>query len=248
MSLDGRRALVTGGGTGLGASLARCFAAAGAEVVVCGRRPRPLQALAASTPGVRAIVADITDEAQVAALYRDAGHVDIIVANAGAARSAPLHRTTLELWNEMLAANLSGAFLTLRDGYAQLRTSDWGRLITVASTAGLRGYAYVAAYTAAKHGAVGLTRAIAAEVQGSGITANALCPGYLATRMTDRTVDKIVAITGRTREQAVAALAADNPQGRLIEPDEVARVALALCLPGREQINGAALEIDGTDW
>ncbi|MFM7044909.1 MAG: SDR family NAD(P)-dependent oxidoreductase [Ilumatobacteraceae bacterium] len=248
MSLAGRRALVTGGGTGLGASLARGLAAAGAEVIVCGRRPDPLDALAAATPGVRAITADITDEAQVAALYSDAGRVDIVVANAGTARSAPLHRTSLELWHEMIGANLTGAFLTLRDGYAQLRGAEWGRLITIASTAGLRGYAYVSAYTAAKHGAVGLTRAIAAEVQGSGITANALCPGYLDTEMTDRTLDNIVATTGRTREQAIDALAADNPQGRLIDPDEVTRVALALCMPGREHVNGAAIEIDGSEW
>lgn len=248
MSLAGRRALVTGGGTGLGASLARGLAAAGAEVIVCGRRPDPLDALAAATPGVRAITADITDAAQVAALYRDAGRVDIVVANAGAARSAPLHRTSLELWHEMIGANLTGAFLALRDGYAQLRGAEWGRLITIASTAGLRGYAYVSAYTAAKHGAVGLTRAIAAEVQGSGITANALCPGYLDTEMTDRTLDNIVATTGRTRQQAIDALAADNPQGRLIDPDEVTRVALALCMPGREHVNGAAIEIDGSEW
>lgn len=246
MNLSGRRVLVTGGGTGLGASLARGFHSTGAEVVVCGRRRDPLDAVAAELPGVRVIVADVTDEAQVAALYRAAGPVDVVIANAGVARSAPLHRTDLALWQEMIGVNLTGAFLTLRDGYGQMRGRGWGRLITVASTAGLRGYGYVSAYTAAKHGAVGLTRAIAAEVEGTGITANALCPGYLDTEMTARSLDNIVATTGRSRDEATATLAADNPQGRLIHPDEVTALALHLCLPGQDHTNGAAIEVDGS--
>jgi NAD(P)-dependent dehydrogenase (short-subunit alcohol dehydrogenase family) len=245
MRLDGRRVLVTGGGTGLGADLARHFAATGAEVVVCGRRREPLDALAASVPGVRAIVADVTDEASVDALFSEAGQVDVVVANAGVAASAPLGRTGLDLWNEMLAVNLTGAFLTLRAGLRQLRGREWGRLLVVSSITGLQGFPYVSAYTASKHGAVGLVRAVAQEVAGTGITANVLCPGYLATEMTDRTIDNIVATTGRSHEEAVQVLAGMNPQGRLIEPAEVSAAALRLCGPGSDAVNGEAIEFTG---
>ena len=245
MRLDGRRVLVTGGGTGLGADLARSFAATGAEVVVCGRRRGPLDALVASTPGVRAIVADVADEASVDALFTAAGQVDVVIANAGVAASASLGRTELEVWNEMLAVNLTGAFLTLRAGVRQLRGREWGRLIVVASITGLQGFPYVSAYAASKHGAVGLVRSVAQEVSGTGITANVLCPGYLATEMTDRTIDNIVATTGRSRDEAVQVLAAMNPQGRLIDPAEVSAVALRLCGPEAGSVNGEAIEFTG---
>jgi 3-hydroxybutyrate dehydrogenase len=245
VTLAGRRVLVTGGGSGLGAELARSFAAAGADVLVAGRRPEPLHALAAELPRLRAIPADISQETSVRALFEAAGPVDVVVANAGAAGSAPLHRTSTELWDQLLQVNLTGTFLTLREGWRQLRGREWGRLIAVASTAGLRGYPYVSAYAAAKHGVVGLVRATALEVAGSGVTANALCPGFLATEMTERTVASIVATTGRSREQAVAALTDDNPLKRLIEPAEVAAAALWLCGPGSAAVNGQAIAIDG---
>ena len=245
MTLAGRRVLITGGGTGLGADLARGFAAAGAEVVVAGRRREPLDLVAASAPGTIAIVADVTDEASVAQLFAAAGPIDVVVANAGAAESAPLSRTSLEHWKHMLAVNLTGVFLTLREGLRQMEGRSWGRLITVASTAGLKGYAYVSAYTAAKHGAVGLTRAVAQEVAGAGITANALCPGYLDTEMTERTVANIMETTGRSRLDALKALTRTNPQGRLIQPAEVTAAALWLCGPGSDAINGQAIAIAG---
>ena len=245
MTLHGRRVLVTGGGTGLGADLARGFAAAGSDVVVCGRRPQPLDVLAAEVDGVRALVADVTDEASVDALFAAAGPVDVIVANAGVAASAPLARTELDLWNEMIAVNLTGAFLTLRAGVRQLRGRDWGRLIVVASITGLQGFPYVSAYTAAKHGAVGLTRAVAQEVAGAGITANALCPGYLDTEMTERTVANIMATTGRSHDDAMKTLTRANPQRRLVQPAEVTAAALWLCGPGSDAINGQAIAIAG---
>jgi 3-hydroxybutyrate dehydrogenase len=245
MTLDGRRVLITGGGTGVGADMARRFAAAGAEVVIIGRRSEPLQAVAAGTMGVRAVVADVTDEAGVAQMFAAAGPVDIVVANAGGAESAPLARTTVEMWQRMVAVNLTGVFLTLRAGVQQMEGRGWGRLITVASTAGLKGYAYVAAYTAAKHGAVGLTRAVAQEVAGAGITANALCPGYLDTEMTERTIANIMSTTGRSHDEALKALTRVNPQRRLIEPAEVTAAALWLCGPDSDGINGQAIAIAG---
>lgn len=245
MTLDTRRVLITGGGTGAGADLARGFAAAGAEVVVVGRRREPLDAVASTNSRITASVCDVTEEADVVTVFAQAGPVDIVVANAGAAESAPLTTTTFDIWQRMLAVNLTGAFLTLREGLRQMDGRGWGRLITVASTAGLKGYSYVSAYTAAKHGAVGLTRAVAQEVAGTGITANALCPGYLNTEMTERTVANIVETTGRTHAEALKALTRTNPQGRLVEPAEVTAAALWLCGPGSDAINGQAIAIAG---
>jgi 3-hydroxybutyrate dehydrogenase len=245
VTIDRRRVLVTGGGSGLGADLARGFAAAGAEVIVAGRGQEALDAVAASAPDIVPYVADVTDEADVVRLFADFESFDIVVANAGAAASAPLTRTDLELWRQMLDVNLTGVFLTLREGLRTMQGRDWGRLITIASTAGLKGYPYVAAYAAAKHGAVGLTRAIAQEVAATGITANALCPGYLATEMTDRTIANIVASTGRSEADAKQAVLRSNPQRRLIEPSEVTAAALWLCGPGSESINGQAIAIAG---
>jgi 3-hydroxybutyrate dehydrogenase len=245
MMFDGRRVLVTGGGTGLGADLARGFAAAGAEVVVVGRRRQLLADVAASSPLISAIVGDVTDEGDMVSAFAEAGPIDIVIANAGGADSAPLTRTSIDLWDRTLAVNLTGVFLTLREGLRQMEGREWGRLITIASTAGLKGYSYVSAYTAAKHGAVGLTRAVAQEVARTGITANALCPGYLDTEMTERTIANIVQTTGRTQADALKALTRVNPQGRLVEPAEVTAAALWLCGPGSDAINGQAIAIAG---
>lgn len=246
IDLRGRTALVTGGGTGLGADLARGFAAAGAQVWIAGRRPGPLEATAGESGTIRPLVADVTDEGQVAAMFDAAGGAcDIVVANAGASESAPFTRTGLDLWRRLIEANLTGAFLTLREGARRLDGASWGRLIAVASTAGLKGYAYVSAYAAAKHGTVGLVRAAAQELARTGITANALCPGFLDTEMTDRSVENIVGKTGMTSEDARASLARTNPQRRLIAPAEVTAAALWLCGPGSEGINGQAIAIAG---
>jgi 3-hydroxybutyrate dehydrogenase len=241
--MKGKRVLITGGGSGVGADLARGFSEAGAEVVIAGRRAEALTAVAARVPGLRTVVADVTDEASVAAMFAKAGRCDIVIANAGQADSAPLARTSLAQWNAMLAVNLTGVFLTFRDGLRQF--DGWGRLIAVASTAGLKGYAKVAPYAAAKHGVIGLVRSLALEVARGPVTVNAICPGFLDTEMTDQTIKVIVEKTGRTPDEARAALAGMSPQNRLYRPDEVTALALWLCGPGSDGVNGQGIAISG---
>lgn len=243
MTLAGKRVLITGGGSGAGENLALGFAAAGAEVVIAGRRPDALQAVAARRTGIRAVQADVTDEASVRAMFAQAGTCDVVIANAGQADSAVMEKTSLAQWNAMIAVNLTGVFLTLRDGLVQM--PGWGRLISVASTAGLKGYAKVVPYAAAKHGVIGLTRALALEIARRPVTVNALCPGFLDTPMTDHSIAVIAEKTGRSLLQARAALEGMNPQHRLIAPSEVTAAALWLCGPGSEGINGQAITIAG---
>ncbi len=243
MTFAGRRVLVTGGGSGLGADIARRFAAAGAEVIIAGRNTGRLHTVAKSAPNIRAVTVDVTLEDSVKAMFAGAGPCDIVIANAGAAESAAFGRTTTEQWNAAIAVNLTGTFLTLREGLNQI--PGWGRLIAIASMAGLKGYPYVAPYVAAKHGVVGLVRSLALEVARQPITVNAFCPGYLNTEMTDRSVENIVRKTGRSHEEALASLLKHDPQGRLIEPSEVTSAALWLCGAGSDSVNGQAIAISG---
>jgi 3-hydroxybutyrate dehydrogenase len=243
MTLQGKRVLITGGGSGAGENLALGFAQAGAKVVIAGRRLDALNAVAALADGIRVVQADVTEEASVKAMFATAGRCDVVIANAGAAESAILAKTSLAQWNAMIAVNLTGVFLTLREGLIQMR--GWGRLISVASTAGLKGYAKVAPYAAAKHGVIGLTRSLALEIARKDITVNAICPGFLDTPMTEHSIDVIADKTGRSRAEARAALEAMNPQNRLIQPSEVTSTALWLCGAGSEGINGQAITIAG---
>ncbi len=243
--LSGKRAVVTGGGTGVGAAIATVLAGTGANVVVCGRRAGPLEDLAGAHGNIQPVVSDVTDETSTVDLFRQHGPFDIVVANAGAADSAPLTRTSSEQFQRMLNVNLSSAFLTIREGLKNLDGRNWGRLIAVASTAGLKGYTYVSAYCAAKHGVVGLVRAAALETAKSGITVNALCPGFTDTPMLEESVANVVATTGSSAEDARAALAKTNPMGRLISPEEVAAAALWLVGPGSDAVTGQAISISG---
>jgi NAD(P)-dependent dehydrogenase (short-subunit alcohol dehydrogenase family) len=247
VDLSGKRILVTGGGSGLGRVLAEDFAAAGGDVHICGRRPEPLQAVTDATHGITTHILDVTDETATDAMFESIGHADIVIANAGIAESAPLHRTSTEMWHRIMAVNLTGCFLTFRAGLQQLRNAkcSWGRLIAISSITGLSGHRYASAYSASKHGVNGLVRSTAAELASSGITANALCPGYLDTEMTDRSIDNIIAKTGKSREDATGALAEMSPLGRLITPQEVSTAALWLCGPGSDAVNGQTIAING---
>ncbi|PRY66375.1 NAD(P)-dependent dehydrogenase (short-subunit alcohol dehydrogenase family) [Vreelandella songnenensis] len=241
--LHGKRVVITGGGSGIGADMALAFARAGANVTITGRRQEVLEALARKHDGLSYNVVDVTDEAAMVALFETLGSVDIVIANAGAAESAPLAKTSFEQWQRMLDVNLSGVFLTLREGLKRL--NDGGRMIAVASTAGLKGYAYVGAYCAAKHGVVGLVRALAAETAARNMTINALCPGFTDTPLLAASVDTIVTKTGQSAEQATAHFQSTNPTGRLVMPAEVTATALWLCGPNSGAITGQAISISG---
>ena len=245
MTITGSHALVTGGGSGIGRSIALALADAGVEVTICGRRREALDAV--DHPRVHGVVADVTDPASIAALYETAqaarGPFDIVIANAGAAMSAPAARVTLDDWQASLAVNLTGAFLSVQPAIAPMTKAGCGRIVFIASTAGLKGYAYVAPYVAAKHGVVGLMRALAAETAKSGITVNAVCPGFAETEMLTRSLDAIAAKTGRSEEEARAALA--NPQGRFVTPEEVAAAVLWLVSDGAGSVTGQAISVSG---
>ncbi|MEM7026006.1 MAG: SDR family NAD(P)-dependent oxidoreductase [Pseudomonadota bacterium] len=248
MELSGRHVVITGGGTGVGAELARCFAANGASVTVTGRRREPLEEVARETNALAA-VCDVTDRDSMNAALDHArathGPVTVAIANAGVAKSAPFKAVKLEELNEALAVNLTGTFNLWQATLADMKESGWGRLIAIASTAGLKGYGYVSAYCAAKHAVVGLTRSIAIELGSTPVTANAICPGYVETPMLERTIDNIVEKAGTTRDRARVRLTSASPQGRFIETEEVAAAALWLCSEGARSVNGHALSISG---
>lgn len=242
-SFADKQVLITGGGSGIGADMARAFANAGARVIIAGRTEAKLQHVVAGQAGIEYRVVDVTDAASIEALFSNFDSLDIVIANAGAANSAPLRKTSLEDWQRMLDVNLTGVFLTLQAGLAKL--SDGGRLLAVASTAGLKGYPYVAPYCAAKHGVIGLVRALAQETAKQGITVNALCPGFTDTPLLDESLANISAKTGLSDSQARAQLTATNPQGRLVQPADVSTTALWLASPAAQAITGQAIAIAG---
>jgi NAD(P)-dependent dehydrogenase (short-subunit alcohol dehydrogenase family) len=236
--------VVTGGGRGIGRAIVERFAAAGDHVLALGRDPAALEDVSA-LPGVSAAACDVTDEDAVRDVFAGAGDVDVLVNNAGVSSSAPLQRTTLADWRLQLEVNATGAFICSREVVAAMVRRGSGRIVTVASTAAHRGYPYTAAYTASKHAAVGLMRAVAAELAGTGVTANAVSPAFVRTDMTTRSIARIVDRTGRSEQEAQRALAEASPLGRLLEPDEVAAAVFYLASPEAAAVNGQTLILDG---
>lgn len=251
-SLRAEHAVITGAGRGIGAAIAHALASKGARISLLGRNRESLEKVAAELgPSAETCVAiaDVTDGATLQAAFARArerfGPVTILVNNAGQARSAPLHVGDESLWNEMLAVNLHGVYRCIRCALPDMLQAGRGRIINIASTAGLTGYAYVTAYCAAKHGVIGLTRALAMELARKNITVNAVCPGYAETDMVRDAVANIQAKTGRDEAAARAALTARNPQGRLIAPEEVAQTVVWLCGRGSDSITGQSIAVAG---
>jgi NAD(P)-dependent dehydrogenase (short-subunit alcohol dehydrogenase family) len=251
--LRGRHALVTGGGRGIGASIVRSLVSHGAKVSLLGRTASTLESLAAELQSAGAqtfcATADVARRESLEAAFAAArtmfGPIDILINNAGQAISAPITRRDDALWERLLAINLSGTYFGIQAALPDMLQSGFGRVVNIASTAGLTGYPYVAAYCAAKHGVIGLTRAVAREVATRNITINAVCPGYTDTNLVQEAAAKISAVTGRKLEDALQAMTKANPQGRLIQPDEVANAVAWLCLPGSESVTGQSIVVAG---
>jgi NAD(P)-dependent dehydrogenase (short-subunit alcohol dehydrogenase family) len=250
--MKGQHALVTGGARGIGAAISSVLAEAGANITLLGRNKTNLEQHAAQLreyTKVHIEVADVSNPMKIYKAFENAaralGAITILVNNAGQAQSQPVLKTDLELWNTMLEVNLTGTFLCMQAALPYMLQAGWGRIINVSSTAGLVGYPYVAAYAAAKHGVIGLTRSVALEVARKNITVNAVCPGYTETEIVTQTLANIVQKTGRSELEARAELTKNNPQGRMISPLEVAQTVLWLCQPGSGAITGQAISISG---
>ncbi|MGU9979350.1 SDR family NAD(P)-dependent oxidoreductase [Phreatobacter sp. HK31-P] len=243
--LAGKRALVTGGGRGIGRAIAAALTGQGAEVVILGRNPAALDEAIAFGAAAQALTCNVTDAGALERALADAGNLDILVNNAGHAETAPIKRMDRALFDRMIALNLTAVFEAIRLVLPGMVARGSGRIVSIASTAGLTGYPYVSAYCAAKHGVVGLTRSLAREVATSGVTVNCVCPGFTETDLVSGSIDTIVAKTGRTPEAALADLTKSMPIGRLIRPEEVAGAVLWLVSDQAAAVTGIALPVAG---
>lgn len=249
MVQPGRHAFITGGGSGIGLATAAALSGAGWRVTIAGRNLERLSTTAALHPALRTQRVDITDsgavEIAISAAVAASGPVQLLVNNAGGVSSAPFEKLTPQAWREALDLNLMGAVHCIGAVLPAMRASGWGRIVNVASTAGLIGYSYVSAYVAAKHALVGLTKGLALEVAKTGITVNAVCPGYTDTAIIGTAVNRISEKTHRSHAEALATFTAANPQGRLVKPEEVADAVLWLASDAAAAVNGIALPIAG---
>jgi NAD(P)-dependent dehydrogenase (short-subunit alcohol dehydrogenase family) len=247
MTVSGKHALVTGGGTGIGLAIARDLAAAGAQVTITGRRQGVLDEVA--TSGMHGMAMDVRDEASIvetiAAASQARGPIQICVANAGIAEGKSLMKMDLSFWRNMMATNLDGAFLTIRESMRSMKETDWGRVITVASIAGLRGLPGAPCYTASKHGLIGLTRALSEDFMGAPYTFNAICPAYVDTPIVERNTTSIAQRAGISQEDARNKMVHANRHKRLIAPEEISAAAMWLVGPNSGSVNGQCLEIAG---
>ncbi len=234
------RVLVTGGGSGIGLAIAKKFTERGDQVTVAGRDPKKLKAA-----GLDHVIMDVADPASVRAALDRIGDIDIFIANAGAAATAPALKTTQDTWDRMLAVNLTSVYLCAQAAIPGMVDRGWGRFIAIASTASLKGYAYSGAYAAAKHGVLGWIKSLAIELAKSGVTANAICPGFTDTPLIDNALNMVAAKTGRGKDDALDAFVKTNPMGRLVKPSEVAAAALWLASDEAAAVNGQAIVIDG---
>lgn len=247
--LQGRHALVTGGGTGIGLAIAQALAAQGAQVTIAGRRADVLDRAAAATPGLFPLVMDVADEGSVttgiASAIAARGPVSICIANAGIAEGRALTKTDMAFWRRMMAINLDGAFLTIRECLPGMKETGWGRVIAISSIAGVRGLKGAPAYSASKHGMIGLIRALSEDYLGTAITCNAVCPAYTETDIVTSNTTSIAARAGISADKALQLMLSANRHGRLVAPSEVAEAVLWLCGPGSSSVNGQTIEIAG---